>query len=102
MTSKMLEEAQSSCEAVERQLFNLDPFLVDLARELHTLGIGLIVALLLPVVLVPVAACSSAVSSISCRCPGVSRCRPKARRLTLPVKAPPASRKCNLATTMTA
>ncbi|PAA11715.1 SIS domain-containing protein [Pseudomonas fragi] len=35
MTSKMLEEAQSSCEAVERQLINLDPFLVDLARELR-------------------------------------------------------------------
>jgi len=35
LTSKMLEEAQSSCEAVERQLINLDPFLVDLARELR-------------------------------------------------------------------
>ena len=35
MTSKMLEEARSSCEAVERQLFNLDPFLVDLDRELR-------------------------------------------------------------------
>ena len=35
MTSKMLEEARISCEAVERQLFNLDPFLAHLAHELR-------------------------------------------------------------------
>ena len=35
MSSKMLEEALASCKAVERQLFNLDPLLSDLARELR-------------------------------------------------------------------
>lgn len=35
MTSKMLEEAQTACKAVECQLLNLDPALTDLARELR-------------------------------------------------------------------
>ena len=33
--SKMLEEARSASEAVERQLFNLESRLIDLARDLR-------------------------------------------------------------------